>query len=75
MEPGVTPQCDYHYMWSRPLRRCHRPAAVRVFRSHGGGVNPVYKERCLHHAAVDLGPRLAAFWDDEKVAWYPDSGR
>jgi hypothetical protein len=67
MELGTQPRCDHIAMWTS--NRCRRPAAVRVFRSHGGGVNPVYKERCLYHAANDLRPNLVAVWDETCDNW------
>jgi hypothetical protein len=67
MEPGAKPRCQRIAMWSST--RCERPAMVRVFRSHGGGVTPVYTERCVMHAVSDLGPNLAAIWDEESRSW------
>ena len=63
MEQLAVPRCDYIPMWSSLERRCPRLAVVRVFKSHGGGESPVYRERCLMHA--DLGPNIVAFWDGE----------
>lgn len=71
MENLHHPRCDYIPMWSTSEKRCRRTAAVRVFRSHGAGENPVYKERCMAHASFELGPGIAAWWDDERGGWGP----
>ena len=65
------PRCDYIPMWSNTEHRCPSDAAFRVFRSHGASINPVYKNRCISHAAGALGPAIAAYWDSEAGEWRP----
>jgi hypothetical protein len=63
------PRCDYVPRPGNPAHRCRRPAAVRVLYSHGNGVNPEYRERCLMHAADHLGPGVGALWDPLASRW------
>lgn len=70
-----TPRCDYIPMWSSSDHRCAKPALVRVLWSHGAGINPVYKDRCLAHASGEFGPHIAAYWDTESGEWKPAGRR
>ena len=63
------PRCGYVPFRSSAANQCRRPALVRVFRRHGAGEAPEYRERCLFHARLDLGPAIAAYWDAETLAW------
>jgi hypothetical protein len=67
------PLCGYpinaHYMMKGPIKRCGRPVDVRVFQSHGAGVNPQYTEYCWRHGAWSLGPDVVAIWDHEDDGW------
>lgn len=65
------PRCDYIPMWSSTEHRCPNDAAFKVFRSHGAGINPVYKDRCLQHTAGAFGPAIAAYWDPDREKWRP----
>lgn len=65
------PRCDYIPLWSCDEHRCPNPAQFKVFRSHGGGVNPVYKDRCMTHASGAFGPAIAAYWDPDTKEWRP----
>ena len=71
LESTDRPRCDHLPLWSTSEHRCPHPAAVRVFRSHGAGENPVYKDRCMWHASSQLGPEIAAWWDEEEAKWAP----
>ena len=66
-----TPRCDYVPMWSNAEHRCPKSAQFKVFRSHGAGVNPVYKDRCVAHAVTALGAGVAAYWDTDREEWRP----
>ncbi len=66
-----TPRCDFVpiRMWIGEGDRCENPAQVKVLRSHGAGINPVYKDRCIAHAIGALGPAIAAYWDPDREEW------
>jgi hypothetical protein len=65
------PRCDYIPLWASVDSRCPHPASVRVLRSHNGGFDPDYRNRCLFHARRELGPSVAAVWNASEQTWLP----
>lgn len=65
------PRCDYIPLWASVDSRWTQQVSIRILRSHNGGFDPDYRDRCLLHARRELGPSVAAVWDASEKTWLP----